>query len=82
MGLILCPECGTKISDRALTCPHCGYSSENRMLPISIQDQFEMVPRFEYEIEEWDPNRDDLTGISYEDNAGISRCFRRFRRIR
>lgn len=82
MGLILCPECGTKISDRALTCPHCGYSSENRMLPISIQDQFEMVPLFEYEIEEWDPNRDDLTEISYEDNRQLFTYFGKWKNIK
>lgn len=23
--LILCPECGLQVSDKALTCPHCGY---------------------------------------------------------
>ena len=82
MGLILCPECGTKISDRALTCPHCGYSSENRMLPISVQDQFEIVPRFEYEIEEWDPNRNDLTGISYEDNRQLFSYFGKWKNIK
>ena len=27
MSLILCPECGTKISDRATKCPHCGFQS-------------------------------------------------------
>lgn len=24
--LIICPECGAQISDRAVACPHCGYS--------------------------------------------------------
>lgn len=24
--LIICPECGAQISDRAIACPHCGYS--------------------------------------------------------
>lgn len=25
MALIRCPECGSQISDRAVSCPHCGY---------------------------------------------------------
>lgn len=27
MALIPCPECGNEISDKALMCPICGYSS-------------------------------------------------------
>ncbi len=29
MGLINCPECGKKISDKASSCPHCGNPIEN-----------------------------------------------------
>ena len=25
MALINCPECGNKISDKALSCPQCGF---------------------------------------------------------
>lgn len=25
MSLIKCPECGNNVSDKAITCPHCGY---------------------------------------------------------
>lgn len=25
MALIVCPECGGNVSDRAPACPHCGY---------------------------------------------------------
>ena len=25
MALIACPECGGRVSDRALACPHCGF---------------------------------------------------------
>lgn len=25
MALISCPECNGKVSDRAKSCPHCGY---------------------------------------------------------
>lgn len=82
MALILCPECGTKISDRALACPHCGYCSENRMLPISVQNRFENTPIFEYEIEEWNPNRGDLAAISYEDNRLLYSFFGKWKNIK
>lgn len=70
MALILCPECGSKISDRALTCPHCGFVSENPNLPISVQDKYEPIPVFKYEINEWDPQP-----ISYDDNKALVEYF-------
>ena len=30
MALIKCPECDKQISDKAESCPHCGYSLEKR----------------------------------------------------
>ena len=37
MALIQCPECGSRISDKAVTCPHCGFSKsgEHGLIPIS-----------------------------------------------
>ncbi len=70
MGLILCPECGAKISNKALTCPHCGFVSKNSKLPISIQDKYEPIPVFKYEINEWDPQP-----VSYEDNKALVEYF-------
>ena len=35
MALISCPECGGKVSDQALACPHCGISI-NSMLNVSV----------------------------------------------
>lgn len=37
MALIQCPECGSRISDKALSCPHCGFtaSGETGLVPIS-----------------------------------------------
>lgn len=29
MALMKCPECGLQISDKALSCPHCGYPLDN-----------------------------------------------------
>lgn len=71
MSLILCPECGTKISDKATTCPHCGYVSSDSSRPISAQDTYEVVPNFSYDIEEWNPNREQSSFISYEDNRTL-----------
>lgn len=34
MGLIYCPECGTKISDKASVCPFCGFRSSAKNLPM------------------------------------------------
>lgn len=75
MSLILCPECGTKISDKATECPHCGFQSADPTRPISEQDKYEIVPIFEYDIEEWIPNRGDLSVISYEDNKSLIEYF-------
>ncbi len=71
MSLILCPECGTKISNKATTCPHCGYVSSDSSLPISVQDTYEVVPTFSYDIEEWNPNREQTSLLAYEDNRTL-----------
>ena len=71
MSRILCPECGTKISDKATKCPHCCFQSADPKRPISEQDKYEMVPIFEYDIEEWKPNRGELSVISYEDTKAL-----------
>lgn len=34
MALVYCPECGTKVSDKASVCPFCGYRSSSRNLPM------------------------------------------------
>ena len=37
MALIQCPECGSRISDKALSCPYCGFTASGEMglVPIS-----------------------------------------------
>lgn len=82
MSLILCPECGTKISDKATKCPHCGFQSADSERPISEQDRYEIVPAFEYDIEEWNPNRGDLSIISYEDNKSLVAFFGKWENIK
>ena len=32
MGLILCPECGARISSKARMCPQCGYFGDDPAL--------------------------------------------------
>lgn len=81
MSLILCPECGTKISTKATECPHCGYESNDPSRPISEQDKYEVIPTFEYEIEEWSPNKGKLNVISYEDNKSLIQYFGNWKSI-
>ena len=81
MSRILCPECGTKISDKATKCPHCGFQSADPKRPISEQDKYEMVTIFEYDIEEWKPNRGELSVISYEDNKSLIQYFGKWENI-
>lgn len=81
MSLIQCPECGTKISDRAITCPHCGYMSNDHSLPISLQDTYEVVPVFSYDIEEWKPNRGQLSVMAVEDNRSLVQYFGNWKNI-
>lgn len=75
MSRILCPECGAKISDKATKCPHCGFQSADTKRPINEQDKYEIVPIFEYDIDEWKPNSADLSIISYEDNRSLIEYF-------
>lgn len=82
MSLILCPECGTKISDKAVQCPHCGFQSADSAGPISEQDKLEIYPTFEYDIEGWQANRGDLSVISYEDNKRFIDYFGKWQTIK
>ena len=61
MSMILCPECGSKISDKATMCPHCGFQSNNPLLPISVQDTYENIPVFDYYIEDNDLSINDFS---------------------
>lgn len=71
MSLILCPECGTKISNKATMCPHCGYVSNDSSLPISAQDAYEVVPSFSFDIAEWNPEREQTSIIAFDDNRTL-----------
>ena len=55
MAMIMCPGCGTSISDKALSCPQCGFVGDDPIRPISQQVVYELVPKFQVEIDRWDP---------------------------
>lgn len=82
MALISCPECGTKISDKATTCPYCGFISQNSSLPISVQDQYEVIPHFQYDIAEWKPTFEDHSILSFADNRKLFNFFGKFENIK
>lgn len=81
MSLIPCPECGTKISDKARACPHCGFMSDDNSRPISEQDTYEVVPTFHYDIEEWQPSRGQLSVSTIEDNKNLFQFFGQWKNI-
>lgn len=81
MSLILCPECGTKISDKARICPHCGFMSDDNLRPISEQDTYEIVPTFCYDIEEWKPTNGNLSVVAVEDNKNLVQFFGQWKNV-
>ena len=66
MAMIMCPGCGTSISDKALSCPQCGFVGDDPSRPISQQAVYEMVPKFQVEIDRWDPQSQSLVGESLD----------------
>lgn len=81
MSLILCPECGAKISDRAISCPHCGYISKDYTRPIGEQDFYEPIPKFQYDLEQWHPSQNQLGLIGFEDNKRLVQYFGNWKTI-
>ena len=35
MALITCPECSGKVSDKAYSCPHCGFPMQGKAMARS-----------------------------------------------
>lgn len=64
MSLLPCPECGTKISNKARTCVYCGFESNDRSVPISLQDSYVIVPSLKFDIERG--SNDDFFDTSYQ----------------
>ena len=71
MSQCICPDCGAKISSKARTCPHCGYTGDNPNLPICEQQSYEIAPILQYEIEAWNPTEKELDTLGFEDNKSI-----------
>ncbi|MEE1372178.1 MAG: zinc ribbon domain-containing protein [Parolsenella sp.] len=69
MSLVICPECGSKISDRARTCPVCGYTGPDETLAISAQTCGE-IERTEYKIEPWRASPESVT-LARKDQEAI-----------
>ena len=65
MSLVRCPECGTCISEKARICPHCGYKSNDVLIP---QYLFHPTPSIISCGEKWE-----IIPISDEDNDVILR---------
>ena len=74
MGLILCPECGARISSKARMCPQCGYFGDDTALPLSEQALGEIVP-VEYEITAWVPEDDTDAPLNRTAKGLIARFF-------
>lgn len=45
MALIKCPECGHDVSDRAISCPYCGFPVERELKKQREQEQKELEKR-------------------------------------
>lgn len=79
MSLIQCPECGNFISSKALTCPYCGYYSKDPNFPISLQERYEVVPLFQYEVSDWIEETSEF--IAIEDNRALFSFFGKWENI-
>lgn len=59
MALVKCPECSNEISERALTCPSCGF-------PVSSKSEGPQVKSFRKRV---------LTGLLILFLLGLPICF-------
>ena len=77
MSLIRCPECGTSISDKARTCPYCGYEHANNSLTIaSTGEKYTPSPTLLCDGEKWE-----IVPISENDSNAIVNYFSTHRHI-
>ena len=77
MALIQCPECGSRISEKARTCPVCGYVSHDALVPISEQETYISIPYAPSVDDRWD-----MVPLSPEDNSKIARFLSKHENIR
>ena len=43
MALMACPECNKKVSDKAETCPNCGFPISRKRISDKFEKQEELV---------------------------------------
>lgn len=84
MSLIICPECQGKISEKAITCPQCGFPicTEKNLLSSNLSENNHMIPIFKYDLEELDYGDDIYEIVSTDDNKNILEEFGKWENIK
>lgn len=84
MSLIICPECRVKISEKAITCPQCGFplDTEQNLLPINLSENNHIIPMFKYDLKELDFSDDIYEIVSIDDNKNILEEFGKWEKIK
>lgn len=75
MGLVYCPECGTKISNKASVCPFCGYRSSSKNLPMIASNS--PLKRIQWESNSLVSEFDQVFPISTIQNNNLNIIFGR-----
>lgn len=75
MGLVYCPECGTKTSDKASVCPFCGFRSSTKNLPMIAS--IEPLKRIPWESSSIESAFDQVFPISTIQNNNLNIIFSR-----
>lgn len=75
MGLVYCPECGTKISDKASSCPFCGYRSSTKNIPMIASNR--PLKRIQWESTSLASEFDQVFPISTIQNNNLNIIFGR-----
>lgn len=73
MALINCPECGREISDKAVSCPHCGYPIEKLLSENKITSSEEVTTHAfqDNDVSRSEPNRCKICGKALIDDTHI-----------
>jgi len=75
MGLVYCPECGTKISDKASVCPYCGFRTSTKNLPLVANKK--PLKRIQWESTSLASEFDQVFPISTMQNNNLNVIFGR-----
>ncbi len=75
MGLVYCPECGTKVSDKASVCPFCGFRSSTKNLPMIASKK--PLKRIQWESSSLASEFDQVFPISTIQNNNLNIIFGR-----